>query len=144
MKSPIAGPYDWASNVESMRLAAAAWLAYAEKRTEEAVELARSAAELDEVTGKHPVTPGAVLPARELLGDMLLELNRPAEALLEYEQSLREAPNRLNSFYGAARAAELSDNPQRAEELYGRLLEMTVDESKRPEVERARAFLERL
>ncbi len=142
-KSPIAGPYDWASNVEGMRLAAAAWVAHAEKRTAEALDLARSAADLDEATGKHPVTPGSLLPPRELLGDMLMELDRPAEALVEYEQSLREAPNRFNSLYGAARAAELSDNSQRAEELYAELVEMTVDGSTRSEVEHARAFLER-
>jgi len=142
-KSPIAGPYDWASNVEAMRLAAAAWVAHAEKRTAEALDLARSAADLDEATGKHPVTPGLLLPPRELLGDMLMELDRPAEALVEYEQSLRQAPNRFNSLYGAARAAELSDNSQRAEELYVELVEMTVDGSTRSEVEHARAFLER-
>ena len=142
-KSPIAGVYDWTNQVESMRVAAAAWLAYAEKRTDEAVELARSAAELDEATGKHPVTPGAPLPARELLGDMLLELNRPAEALVEYERSLREAPNRFNSLYGAARSAELSGSPEKAKEHYGNLVEMTVDASTRPEVEQARAFLQR-
>ena len=142
-KSPVAGVYDWTNQVESMRVAAAAWLAYAEKRTDEAVELARSAAELDEATGKHPVTPGAPLPARELLGDMLLELNRPAEALVEYERSLREAPNRFNSLYGAARSAELSGSPEKAKEHYGNLVEMTVDASTRPEVEQARAFLQR-
>ena len=62
------------------------------------------------MTGKHPVTPGPPLPARELLGDMLLEIGRPAEALAAYEASLREAPNRFNSLYGAARAAELSQD----------------------------------
>ncbi len=116
VESPIAGHYDWASNVESMRLAAAAWVAYAEERTEEAVDLARSAANLDEATGKHPRTPGALLPARELLGDLLLELNRPVEALVEYERSLRANPNRFNSLYGAARSAELSGSPEKAEE----------------------------
>lgn len=141
VESPIAGRYDWASNVESMRLAAAAWVAYAEKRAAEAVELARSAADLDDATGKHPATPGALLPARELLGDLLLELNRPSEALVQYERSLREAPKRFNSLYGAARSAELSGSPEKAEEHYGKLVAMTVDESTRPEVEQARAFL---
>ena len=141
VKSPIAGNYDWANNVESMRLAAAAWVAYAEERTEEAVDLARSAANLDEATGKHPMTPGALLPARELLGDLLLALNRPPEALIEYERSLHEAPNRFNSLYGAARSAELSGSLAKAKGHYGKLVEMTVDESTRPEVEQARAFL---
>ena len=141
IESPIAGPYDWASNVEAMRLAASAWVAHAEKHTAEALDLARSAADLDEATGKHPVTPGSLLPPRELLGDMLMELDRPAEALVEYEQSLREAPNRFNSIYGGARAAELSGNPQRAKDLYAQLVEMTVEGSTRSELEHARAFL---
>ena len=102
----MAGPYDWAIQVESMRLAAAAWLALAEGREDEALATAASAAELDEKTGKHPVTPGAILPARELLADMLLEMGRPAEALAEYEASLREAPARSTASAGAARAAE--------------------------------------
>jgi len=141
VESPIPGPYDWTSQVESMWLAAASWVAFAEERTEEAVDLARSAAELAEAAGKHPRTPGALLPPRELLGDMLLELNRPAEALVEYARSLREAPRRFNSLYGAARAAELSGSPERAKEYYDKLVEMTVDESTRPEVEQAREFL---
>jgi tetratricopeptide (TPR) repeat protein len=141
VESPIPGPYDWTSQVESMWLAAAAWVAFAEERTEEAVDLARSAAKLAEAAGKHPRTPGALLPPRELLGDLLMELNRPAEALVEYERSLREAPRRFNSLYGAARAAELSGSPEKAKEYYGKLVEMTVDESTRPEVEQARAFL---
>ena len=144
VESPIAGHYDWASHVESMQLAAAAWVAYAEERTAEAVDLARSAADLDEATGKHPRTPGALLPARELLGDMLLALNRPAEALVEFERSQREIPNRFNSLYGAARSAELSGSPEKAKEYYDKLVDMTVDESTRPEVEHARVFLERL
>src|SRR5262249_27212807 len=84
-KNPIPGPYDWTSQVESMRKAAAAWLAYFEGHKEEGLELARAAADLDDKTGKHPVTPGSVLPPRELLGDMLREMGRNADALIEYE-----------------------------------------------------------
>ncbi len=107
-KSPVPGPYAWQVQVESMRAAAAAWLAYAEGRKDEALAIARSAADLDAKAGKHPVTPGAILPARELLADMLLEMGRPGEALAEYQASLREAPGRFNSLYGAGRAAELA------------------------------------
>lgn len=138
VKSPVPGPYDWAANVESMRMAAAAWLAYAEGRKDEALKMARAAAELDEKTGKHPVTPGAVLPPRELLGDMLLEAGRPAEALAEYQASLRETPGRFNSLSGAARAAELSKDSGRARELYGKLIEQSVQGSPRPELAEAR------
>ena len=141
-RAPIPGPYDWTGQVESMRLAAAAWAAYADGRKDEALTIARSAAELEEKTGKHPVTPGAVLPARELLGDLLLATGRPAQALVEYEASLREAPGRFNSLYGAARAAELSQRPERAKELYGELLKQAVAGSPRPELARARRALE--
>ena len=141
MESPIAGQYNWADKVESMRLAATAWVALAEDRTKEAVDLARSAADLADATGKHPATAGSLLPPRELLGDLLRALDRPAEALVEYEQSLSTAPNRFNSLYGAARSAELSGKTEKAEGYYRELIEMIVNESTRPEVEQARAFL---
>jgi tetratricopeptide (TPR) repeat protein len=139
-KAPIPGPYDWTSQVESARLAAAAWLAFAEGRKGEAVNMARAAARLEEKTGKHPVTPGAPLPARELLGDMFLEMGQPVEALAAYEASLREAPNRFNSLYGAARAAERSQKTDRARDLYAALLEQCVADSPRPELAEARKF----
>jgi tetratricopeptide (TPR) repeat protein len=137
-KSPIAGPYDWTRQVESARMAAAAWLEHAEGRNDVAVVMARAAAQLEEVTGKHPVTPGPALPARELLGDLLLEIGQPAEALAAYEASLREEPNRFNSLYGAARAAELSQDMGRARGFYAALLAQCPADSPRPELARAR------
>ena len=144
-KTPIPGPYNWANQIEAMRLSAEAWAAFAQGRKDEAVATARAAAELDEKTGKHPVTPGALLPPRELLGDMLLEMGKPAEALAEYEAALRQAPNRFNGLYGAARAAELSHQPARARELYGKLAAQCGPESasERPELARARRYLEK-
>ena len=136
--SPIPGPYDWTNQVEAERLTAQAWLAYAQGRKDEAVQTARAAALLEEKTGKHPVTPGPPLPARELLGDMLLEMGQPAEALAAYEASLREAPGRFNSLYGAARAAEAMKNTERATELYAALLAQCVPNSSRPELVEAR------
>jgi tetratricopeptide (TPR) repeat protein len=141
VKSPVPGPYDWASQVEALRLAAAAWIAYGEGRKDEALLLARAAAELEEKTGKHPVTPGSILPARELYGDMLFEMGRPRDALVAYEASLREAPGRFNSLYGAARAAELSGRPERARELFAVLLAQSIAGSPRPEVLAARRAL---
>jgi tetratricopeptide (TPR) repeat protein len=140
-ETAVPGPYDWAGQVESMRRAAAAWLAHAEHRDSEAVELARSAASLEEKIGKHPVTPGAVLPARELLGDLLLEQGQSAAALVEYAASLRHAPNRFNTLYGAARAASLAGQTARAAEIYGRLVALASAEARRPELAEARAFL---
>lgn len=142
VKSPVPGLYDWAGQVDSMRLAAAAWLAYSEGRQSEAVELARNAADLEDRVGKHPVTPGAVLPARELLADLLGEMGRPGEALQQYQLSLSVAPNRFNSLYGAAQSAEASGDSRKAVQLYALFAENCAS-SDRAEVKRARVFLER-
>jgi tetratricopeptide (TPR) repeat protein len=111
----------WADHVEIQRLGAAAWLARSEGRDDEAKKLMRAAAELEDSTEKHPVTPGSILPAREMLADLLLELNKPQKALAEYEASLKTAPNRLNSLSGAARAAQLAGDRQKAESYYRQL-----------------------
>jgi len=73
----------------------------------------RAAADLEDATEKHPVTPGAILPAREMLGDLLSELKQPAQALKEYETALESSPNRFNSVFGAARSAELSGDKRK-------------------------------
>jgi tetratricopeptide (TPR) repeat protein len=114
--------FDWASQVEVQRLAAAGWLARAEKKDAEALALLRAAADLEDSIDKHPVTPGSVLPAHEQLGDLLTELGQPAAALAEYETSLRSAPARFNSYAGAARAAELAGEKQKAKEFQDRLV----------------------
>ncbi len=141
VQTPVPGPYDWATNVESIRVAAQAWVSYGEGRKDEALVLARTAAELDAKAGKHPVTPGAILPARELLGDMLLEMGRPAEALVAYEASLGEAPRRFNSLYGAARAAAASGRTDEARDFYTVLLGQCVAGSPRPELVEAKAYV---
>ena len=140
-KNPVAGPYDWATQVEAMRLAAVSWQAWAEGRKDEALSMARSAAELDEKAGKHPVTPGSILPPRELLADMLLEAGKPAEALAEYQVSLRDAPGRFRSLYGAARAAESAGRMDEAGRMYEALLAQCVPGSSRRELVEARRFL---
>jgi tetratricopeptide (TPR) repeat protein len=104
------GDYDWARQVDIQRLVASAWLAHAEGKHEESLRLMRAAADIDDSTEKHPVTPGAILPAREQLGELLLELKQPTAALQEFETSLRSAPNRFNGLYGAARAARLASD----------------------------------
>ena len=113
--------FDWATQVEIQRHAASGWLARAEKKDAEALALMRSAADLEDSTDKHPVTPGSILPAREQLADLLSELGQPAAALAEYEKSLRSAPGRLNSYDGAARAAEHAGNKQQAKAFHERL-----------------------
>ncbi len=134
-------PY-WADQVEIQRRSAAAWLAYAQGKPQEAVELMRSSAELEDSTEKHPATPGAITPAREMLGELLLELKQPAEALREYEASLKNSPNRFNGLYGAARAAELAGDTARARAHYHALLRICGKENhERRELDHARAFV---
>jgi len=116
--------YDWATQVEVQRLTASAWLAHADGRNEPALRWMREAADLEDRTDKHPVTPGPVLPARELLGELLMELNQPALALPEFETVLRNSPRRFNSTYGAARAAELTGDRRKAKERYSELLQL--------------------
>ncbi len=85
-----------------------AWLELKQGKNDQALALMRSAAEMEDATEKHPVTPGAVIPARELLGEMLLEMNKPSEALEAFEQDLKIHPNRRNGLYGVKIAAERS------------------------------------
>ena len=132
----------WATQVEIERRSAAAWLAHAEKKNEEGLKLMISAADLEDSTEKHPVTPGPIMPARELLGDMLIELNQPEQALREFEVSLRTSPNRFNGLYGAARAAELSGDRQKARTYYANIATLCeYADDIRPELRKARKFL---
>ena len=138
------GEYNWEAQVEVQRLAASACVAHAEGNNEKALQLLRTAAELEDRTEKHPVTPGAVLPARELLGDLLIELDQPAQALPEFEATLRNSPGRFNATYGAGRAAELSGNRKKARERYSELIELCANaDYPRLELQNAKAFLQR-
>ena len=142
--SEIKGDYDWGKQVEIYARAAAAWLALADGKREEALQLMRAAAELDDSTDKHPVTPGSLIPAREQLADLLLELNRPADALKEFEISLRNAPNRFNGVYGAAKAALALGDQRKAQTYYSKLVKICLQaDSDRPELEEAKESLGR-
>jgi tetratricopeptide (TPR) repeat protein len=131
----------WAKQVEVQRLAASGILAHARGNDKEAVELARAAAELDASMDKHPATPAEVLPARELLADLLLELNDPAAALKEYEQSAKTDRNRFRSILGMARAAQQTGDTPKAREAYGKLVALASADTDRPELVEAKAFL---
>ena len=132
----------WADQVEIQRRAAAAWIALAEANREKAFALMRAAAELEDATEKHPVTPGAILPAREMLGELLLETGRPARALREFEASLRQAPNRFNGLSGAAQAAAAAGERKKAKTYYRRLVALCDKaDGARPELRKAKAFL---
>ena len=132
----------WADQVEIQREVATARVTLAEGNQQEALQQMRHAAEHEDSTDKHPVTPGVILPARELLGEMLLELKEPAEALVEFEGTLRTAPNRYNALSGAARAAKLSGNNEKAKAYYAKLLTICDHaDGDRPELRDARSFL---
>ncbi len=132
----------WAEQVEIQRETAAAWLTLAEGKQEEALRQMRSAADHEDRTDKHNVTPGVILPARELLGEMLLELKQPAQAVVEFEATLRTAPNRFNALSGAARAAKLSGDREKAKGYYAKLLAICDHaDGDRPELRDARSLL---
>ena len=131
----------WATEVEVMRLSAAGWTALADNRNDEALDLMRQAAALEDKNEKHPVTPGRLLPAREQLGDVLMELKRPGEALKEYEQSQKREPERFRGYYGAALAAEMSGDAKSARKYYGKLVQMAGKGEERPELTLAKAYL---
>ncbi len=132
----------WGSQVEIQRRAAAAWLAQAEGKPEAALELMKSSADLEDSTDKHPVTPGAIVPARELLGELLLEQRRPDQALREFEAALLVTPNRFNGLFGAAKAAELAGDRSKAATFYAKLISLTEkSDGQRVELKAARTFL---
>jgi len=132
----------WPDQIEIQRRAAAGWLARAEGRNEDAQRLLKEAAELEAATDKHPVTPGAVLPARELRADLFMELGRPAEALAEYEASLKVAPNRLYPLSGAVTAADGAGQAAKARALYATLEKITNrSDGARPDLKKLRATL---
>jgi tetratricopeptide (TPR) repeat protein len=134
----------WAEQAEIQRLAVAGWIARAEGRNDEALALLRQAADREDGTEKHPVTPGAIQPAREMLGELLIELGQPAAALAAFEASQKADPNRLHGLAGAARAAELAGDRARAKAYAERLLALTkTADTERPEVARARAIAAR-
>ena len=132
----------WANEVEVQRTATAAWIALAKGQNDEALKLMRAAADMEDRAEKHPVTPGRVLPARELLGDMLLQQKQPAAALKEYEQSQLREPNRLRSYAGAAAAADAAGERDKARQHYAKLVELTREaDTALPEITRAKTYL---
>ncbi len=132
----------WRSQAETQLLAARAWIHRAEGNDAEAIALMQRAAALEAQTDKEAVTPGEVLPAGELLGDLLLECDRPAEALAAYQAVDANSPNRLNTLYGAGVAARKAGQPDLARTYFQRLLEITRDaDPGLPQVQEARRHL---
>lgn len=121
-----------------------AWINFKSGQKKEALNEMKLAAEMEDATEKHPVTPGEVLPARELLGDMLFDEQQYESALLSYKAVLQKSPNRFNSLVGAGRAAEKAGNTQTAIFYYKQLLSVVdTTSSNRPELATIRAFLKK-
>ncbi len=123
---------------------AEAWILFKAGKNNEAIQLMTIAASMEDNTEKHPVTPGEVIPAREFLADMLIEMNKPAEALKAYEEDLKKHPNRFNGLYGAALAAEKSNNIEKANTYYRQLIAIANSSGlNRHEIETAKLFLKK-
>ncbi len=104
----------WINQIEIQKKVVKAWELYAQNEMEKSLETLIAAAYLEDATEKSPVTPGQLLPAREMLGDLLLEMNNPKEALKQYELTLEKNPNRLNALFGAGKSAELIGDKEKA------------------------------
>lgn len=133
---------DGAEKVRIQQEVASAWIAFGEKRQDEAVSMLRKAADAEDATDKSAISPGPLAPARELLGEMLLSLERPADALKEFEATLKKEPNRFRATYYAARAASSAGNTVAARTYYRQLLDICKagDMPGRPELQEARTF----
>jgi hypothetical protein len=132
----------WAGQVDIQWQVATAWVLYAEGKRDEALKAMSAAADAEDRTEKHPVTPGVPKPARELYGEMLLESGMPKEALAAIEATLKKEPNRLGATVDAARAAEKAGDADKARDYYARVVAIAGDADKtRTDVDAARAFL---
>jgi len=132
----------WAGLVDMQRKTVEAWILYTEGEIDQALARMEEAADQEDAVDKHPVTPGAVLPARELYGDMLMQSNRPEDARVAYQAALKISPNRFNSLYGMAHAAEMAGEHEGAQDAYAAFAELTkTADTEREEVTRAKSFL---
>jgi tetratricopeptide (TPR) repeat protein len=138
---PSAKDYDWPSVVAAQREVAEALIAFAGGAKPEALAALRKAADHEDALDKNAVSPGAILPAREILGDLLLETGANADALAAYEATLQIAPHRFNSVAGAARAAQLTGDRIKAGAYYADLLRLGEHaEGPRPALAQAHAY----
>ena len=132
----------WSEQVDIQQKVASAWVLYAEGKYEDALKAMGVAADAEDKSEKHPVTPGVPKPARELYGAMLLERGMSNEALAAFEATLKKEPNRLGAYVGAAKAAEKSGNSGKAQTYYAKVVAIAGGAgSVRSEVADARAYL---
>lgn len=129
------------SHLDLQMQAASAWVAKGEGKKEDALNALRRAADAEDVLGKHPVSPGALVPIREQLGGLLLELGQAKAAQQEFEAALKIYPGRFSGLYGAALAAEKTGDKENARRYYARLNEQTAKaDGSRDELSRVRQY----
>jgi predicted Zn-dependent protease len=135
----------WVSQIENHRQMVTAWIAYTQCSRDEALHTLRAVADREDSTEWDPVMPGRIISARQLLGEMLLNANHPLQALQAFEAALKVEPGRFWSLYGAARAAELSGDKDKAAAFYAKLVRQTAsaDVEQRPALKIAKSFLEK-
>ena len=132
----------FATQMNQQREAALALVAFANGDIEGAIATLKAIAKREDTLGKHPVSPGALFPVRELLGEVLLESGKPEEALAEFESSLKLNPGRFNGIYGAARSAAAAGQEVGARRYYGELIALAENgDGSRPEIDEAHKFL---
>ena len=134
----------WSEQVDIQQKVASAWVLYAEGKYDDALTAMSAAADAEDKTEKHPVTPGVPTPARELYGVMLLDRGKPTEALVAFEATLKKEPNRLHAYVGAAKAAEKSGNSAKAREYYGKVVQIAANADTDPHRSRRCAHVSRV
>jgi tetratricopeptide (TPR) repeat protein len=133
----------WATETEVQRLTGAAWIEFANGNRDKGVALMRNAADMEDANEKSSLTPARMLPARELLGDMLFASGKPAEALAEYEKSQIREPNRYRSLYGAGQAAAAAGNQEKARYYFAKLVEMAGPGVRSSDLQAVRQYIAR-
>src|SRR6266852_4465823 len=132
----------WSEQVDIQGQVANAWVLFAERKYDDALKAMSAAADAEDRTEKHPVTPGVPTPARELYGTMLLERGMAKDALAAFEATLKKEPNRLGATLGAGAAAEKSGDPAKARQHYAAAVALTENaDPVRPQIAQVRAFV---
>ena len=134
----------WTEVVDIQRRIALAWVAFAEGKKDEGLSAMSAAADAEDATEKSAISPGPIVPARELYGFMLLEANKPKEALVAFESTMKKEPNRFRGIYGGARAAQLAGDKAKATTYYRQLIELSKEaDTERPEIAEAKKYVGR-
>jgi tetratricopeptide (TPR) repeat protein len=132
----------WSEQVDIQWQVATAWALHAEGKSDEALKAMSAAADAEDSTEKHPVTPGVPTPARELYGTMLLDRGQAKEALAAFDATVKKEPNRLGAYIGAAKAAQKLGDAAKARQYYAKVIALADGaDASRTDVADARAFV---